>query len=286
MKIAFTKMHGLGNNYIYLNTIVQPLEEEILPELARSISNVNTGVGSDGMVLICSSEKAAVKMRIFNKDGSEGKNCGNALRCVAKYVYEREIVKEKQFSIEVGERITTAHILGEDHVEAVTIEMGRADLTNHLIPIVTSKGPNGETIGEELNFGPFSLIGTAVSMGNPHIVFAVEDVSQIVLEQIGPIIENHAMFPEQVNAEFIELLAPNRIRMRVWERGSGITQACGTGACASVVAATLRNLVDRNENVIVDLDGGELMIRYDEDDNVYMTGTVTEVCTGLYLFHE
>lgn len=286
MKIAFTKMHGLGNNYIYLNTIVQPLEEEILPALARSISNVNTGIGSDGMVLICPSEKAAVRMRIFNKDGSEGKNCGNALRCVAKYIYERGIVKEKQFTIEVGNRITVAHVFGEKNVETVTIEMGRADLMNHLIPIVTSKGPDGQTIGEELDFGPFTLTGTAVSMGNPHIVFAVEDVLGIALEQIGPIIEKHPMFPEQVNAEFIELVNNNTIRMRVWERGSGITQACGTGACAAVVAATVINLVERNTNVAVLLDGGELIIRYDENENVYMTGTATEVCTGLYFFGE
>lgn len=283
MEVPFSKMHGLGNNYIYINTMDYPLNEEILPNLAKAMANVYTGIGSDGMVLICPSEKATVKMRIFNKDGSEGQNCGNALRCVAKYVYEHKIVTKKQFQIEVGNRLTEALILGEDKVEAVTIHMGTADLQNELIPIVATHGKE-RTIAEKLDFGAFSFIGTAVSMGNPHIVFVVEDMDTIELEKIGPVIEQHPMFPNGVNAEFIQILSNDKIRMRVWERGSGITQACGTGACASVVAATLLNHLAKDQEITVVLDGGDLMIRYDKNDQVHMTGAATEICTGFFYY--
>ena len=285
MHIPFSKMHGLGNSYIYINMFTFQLPEEMLPKLARKMADVYTGIGADGMVLICPSQRAEVKMRIFNKDGSEGKNCGYALRCVAKYVYEQGMVRQKQFQIEIGDRLVKAVIHGETSVETVTIHMGRADLDNASIPIVPLH-LKPQTIGELLDFGTFSFVGTAVSMGNPHIVFIVDHVSEILLEQVGPVIETHPMFPQQVNAEFVQIISDNKICMRVWERGSGITKACGTGACAAVVAATLLGYVKKNTDITVVLDGGELQICYDEDEQVYMTGSAIEICTGQFFYQD
>lgn len=231
----FTKMHGLGNNYIYVNQMKEQLLEEQLSEIAIRVSSVYTGIGSDGMILICPSDVAPVKMRIFNNDGSEGKNCGNGLRCVAKYVYEHQIVTDTTFQIETLSGLVEATVHVQDgHVHLVTVDMGKPRFEKEAMPMLGE--PASTTINEALDFGKATLHGTAVSMGNPHIVFYLEDIEQAPLDSLGPIIEKHDMFPEGVNVEFVERVSETELHFRVWERGSGITQACGTGACAAAVS--------------------------------------------------
>lgn len=231
----FTKMHGLGNNYIYVNQMKEQLPEEQLSEIAIRVSSVYTGIGSDGMILICPSDVAPVKMRIFNNDGSEGKNCGNGLRCVAKYVYEHQIVTDTTFKIETLSGLVEATVHVQDgHVQLVTVDMGKPRFEKEAMPMLGE--PASTTINEPLDFGTTTLNGTAVSMGNPHIVFYLEDIEQAPLDSLGPIIEKHDMFPEGVNVEFVERVSETELHFRVWERGSGITQACGTGACAAAVS--------------------------------------------------
>ncbi|MDF2947760.1 MAG: diaminopimelate epimerase [Bacillales bacterium] len=276
IKIPFVKMHGLGNNYIYVDTTKYELKEEILSDLAIKVSNKNTGIGSDGLILICPSDVAEVKMRIFNNDGSEGKNCGNGLRCVARYCYDNQLVNDKKFAIETLGGI----VMAEVENDSVTINMGKPILQREFIPMTGDKLT--KVINEELDFGEFSMKGTAVSMGNPHIVFIVDDAEVVNVEEIGSKIEKHSMFPEGVNVEFISVISESTIRFKVWERGSGITQACGTGACAATVTAILNKLVDQDKEITVRLDGGDLYIRWDNTANVWMRGPAEVICTGEY----
>ena len=277
----FTKMHGLGNNYIYVNQMKEQLPEEQLSEIAIRVSSVYTGIGSDGMILICPSDVAPVKMRIFNNDGSEGKNCGNGLRCVAKYVYEHQIVTDTTFKIETLSGLVEATVHVQDgHVQLVTVDMGKPRFEKEAMPMLGE--PASTTINEPLDFGTTTLNGTAVSMGNPHIVFYLEDIEQAPLDSVGPIIEKHDMFPEGVNVEFVERVSETELHFRVWERGSGITQACGTGACAAAVSTIVNGHAKKETDMTVHLAGGDLIIRWKDNDHVLMTGPAETICDGTF----
>ncbi|MEK3644158.1 MULTISPECIES: diaminopimelate epimerase [unclassified Aeribacillus] len=279
----FTKMHGLGNSYIYVNGFEETLPEHLLPDIARKVANVHTGIGSDGLILILPSERANVKMRIFNSDGSEGKNCGNGLRCVAKYVYEHNIVKEKKFLIETLSGLVEAEVHEENgRVSCVTIDMGHPKLLKKEIPMA---GNGDETaIGEIMEFNGSKYEVTAVSMGNPHIIFFVDDIEKAPLTTLGPVVEKDARFPEGVNVEFVEIVNDHELHFRVWERGSGVTQACGTGACAAVVASVLNEQTTRGKETVVHLAGGDLFIKWTDEGNILMKGPAETVCTGTYYY--
>ncbi len=277
MGLKFTKMHGCGNDYIYFNCFETPVEH---PEaLAVRISDRHFGVGGDGIVLICPSDKADAKMRMFNIDGSEGKMCGNAIRCVGKYLYDNGIKRRGTLTVDTLSGIKTLRLnSGADgKVDSVQVDMGKAILKPEEIPVKL----DGETIASR----PVKIDGkdyqiTCVSMGNPHcVVFTDTDVAELPLEKIGPKFEFDPLFPERVNTEFINVIDKNTLKMRVWERGSGETLACGTGACASVVAACLNGFCEKNTDVTVRLVGGELVIRY-TDEAVTMTGPATVAFTG------
>jgi diaminopimelate epimerase len=276
----YTKMHGLGNNYIYVNMFEEKLMEEDLPAIAIEVSNINTGIGSDGMILICPSDKVDVKMRVFNNDGSEAKNCGNGLRCVAKYAFEHGLVKNSSFSIETISTIVkaTVHVEGK-RVNQVTVNMGKPIFQRSLIPI---KGNDQEYAKDQILFEEqyHSFIG--VSMGNPHAVFQVNDINEAPLKSLGPFVEKHELFPEGVNVEFIECLPNNEINFVVWERGSGVTQACGTGACAAAVAMVQEGKYNRDEPITVHLQGGDLEITWSSDGDVWMKGPAVTITEGIY----
>lgn len=280
---SFTKMHGLGNNYIYVNLFEESIEEAFLSELAIKVSNVNTGIGSDGMILICPSEVAPVKMRIFNNDGSEGKNCGNGLRCVAKYAYEHKLVKDKRFQIETLSGIVDAEVHELDGVvKNVTVNMGQPHLRRSEIPMI---GEEADKVVEEtfiVNENELSLTG--ISMGNPHAVFFVKDIEQAPVTTLGPIIEKDTRFPEGINVEFVEVVSTHELHFRVWERGSGVTQACGTGACAAVVAAVLNGKTEKNKETVVHLAGGDLYITWTLNGEVLMTGPAEVICDGRFYY--
>ncbi|WP_020063319.1 diaminopimelate epimerase [Bacillus sp. 123MFChir2] len=282
-QFSFTKMHGLGNNYIYVNMFEEQIAEEHLAQVAEKVSDVNTGIGSDGMILICPSDVAPVKMRIFNKDGSEGKSCGNGLRCVAKYAYEHKLVEETVFTIETLAGIVTAEVKAEGGVvTSATIDMGAPRLKRIDLPMLGE----GETpfIREDFLYNNHRYTFTAVSMGNPHAVIFVENIEEAPLTTLGPVLETHEMFPESVNVEFIEVLDGREMHFRVWERGSGITQACGTGACAAVVAAILNGKMKRGQEITVHLAGGDLMITWTEEGTVLMKGPAEVTCSGVYYY--
>jgi diaminopimelate epimerase len=273
--IPFTKMHGAGNDYIYVNTFTHPIADPAKASIAWSAPH--TGIGSDGLVLIGPSDKADFSMRIFNADGSEAMMCGNASRCIGKYVYERELTRQTEVTLETLSGIKTLKLHVKDGiVEEVTVDM--------LAPVLANTQqlatPDGSMLKGTLTVDGTDYIGTYVCMGNPHVVVFVDDVEHIDLPTIGPKIEHHPLFPERVNVEFAQLRADGKIRMRVWERGSGITQACGTGACATAVAATLCGLVDHEADIV--MDGGTLHIQWSPADNhVYMTGPATLVFEGV-----
>lgn len=283
-QIPFTKMHGLGNCYVYVNGFEVLLQESQLPRLAMRISEPNVGIGSDGLILILPSKNADVKMRIFNKDGSEAKNCGNGLRCVAKFAYEHGLVDEKIFEIETLSGIVQAkvHVSGKQ-VHEVTINMGVPKWTRGSLPM-----KEGHT-EESMVSVPIEVVSrnkqvmTGVSMGNPHGVFFVDQIEKAPIEVFGPILaDDHPLFPEGLNVEFVEMLSQHEMEFRVWERGSGITQACGTGACAAVVAAVLNNKTKQDQEVTVHLLGGDLKVRWCTDGAVFMTGPAVTICNGEY----
>jgi len=274
--IKFTKMHGIGNCYIYINGF----EEEVFNpgKMSEFVSDMHFGIGSDGLVLILPSETADFKMRIFNADGSEAEMCGNATRCVGKYVYENGMTKNTKISLETNAGIKQLELDVVNHVvQSVTVDMGKAILEPEKIPVKAA----GETVVDE----PIEVDGkeyrfTGVSMGNPHAVVFVDDVDSLPLDKIGPMFENHEMFPERVNTEFIQVIDENTLKMRVWERGSGETWACGTGACASVVAAALNGFVKQDREIKVKLRGGSLYITYKSDGTVIKRGPAAFVCEG------
>jgi len=274
----FTKLHGLGNDYIYLNAFTEQIEEHNLAKLARILSDRHFGVGGDGIILIMPSESADFRMRILNSDGSEAEMCGNGIRGLAKYVYEQGMTDTTTITVETGAGVLrVALTVQDDLVAAATVDMGIPRLDRSEIPML------GEPANEPVIDQPLEVNGdrfniTCVSMGNPHCVIFVDDVDHFTVTDIGPLIENHQLFPERINVEFVTVLDREHIRMRVWERGAGETLACGTGAAASVVAGMLTDRTDRQ--VQVELLGGPLRIEWLEDEHIFMTGPVTEVFTG------
>ncbi len=273
--MRFTKMHGAGNDYVYVNCF-EPVELGDVAELARQISDRHFGVGGDGLVLICPSERGDARMRMYNADGSEAEMCGNAVRCVAKFVYDHGIAKKDELQIETGRGVLTLQCsTSSGLVDRVRVNMDQPILTSAEIPTTL---PGDPPVKAPLQIGDRTLEVTCVSMGNPHAVTFVDEVSDDWVLNIGPQVEVHEAFPRKINAEFIQVLSPTETRMRVWERGSGETLACGTGACAAVVAGVLAGVNERR--VTVHLRGGDLEIEWAESGEVYMTGPATEVFSG------
>ncbi len=276
-KLRFTKMHGISNDYVYISTFDQP--EEDWEQLAIRLSDRRTGIGGDGIILVCPSEVADAKMRIFNADGSEGKMCGNGIRCVGKFVYDKGLVPSDKttVTIETLSGIKTLELTVKDgKVQSARVDMEAAILNPVDIPVQYG--------GDTMIDAPLEVDGkvwnvTAVSMGNPHCVTFVDDVDSLELEKIGPHFENHPAFPERVNTEFVRVIDDHTLQMRVWERGSGETWACGTGACATAVAACLNGYCKKGDDITVHLRGGDLVIRY-TDDTVIMTGPASTVFEG------
>lgn len=275
INMKFTKMQGCGNDYIYVNCFEETIENP--KDTAIKVSDVHFGIGSDGLILIRPSEVADFRMSMYNADGSEGKMCGNGIRCVAKYVYDFGLTEKTTIAIETLSGIKTLKLSVKDgKVQSVRVDMGKAILESRNIPAIYEG--KDIIVNEPVNIDGNEYKITCVSMGNPHCITFVEDVKAIDIERKGPRFENHEMFPDRVNTEFIHVIDRTHIDMRVWERGSGETLACGTGACAAVVACVLNGLTDRK--VTVHLLGGDLDIEYIEDGTVYMTGPATVVCTG------
>lgn len=273
--MKFTKMHGCGNDYVYVDCTKQLIDN--IPETAIKVSDRHFGIGSDGLILIKASQTADFCMDMYNNDGSRGRMCGNGIRCVAKYVYDYGLTDKKQLKIETLSGIKELDLTVEDgKVTWVTVDMGAPITTAAQIPVISEKEL---LIKEPVTVGDQVYEITCVSMGNPHAVVFVEDTASLLLEDIGPYFEHHEIFPERVNTEFIQVIDRQHIKMRVWERGSGETLACGTGACASVVACILNGYTDHE--VTVSLLGGDLRIRYDENRNtVFMTGPAVKVFDG------
>lgn len=276
--MKFTKMHGLGNDYVYVNAFEEKLTGD-LPKLAIAISNRHKGIGSDGLILIEPSEVADARMRMFNADGSESEMCGNGIRCVAKYVYDHGIAQKDRLKIETGAGILTLDLTVKNGlVDLVRVDMGRPILASKDIPTTL---PGDPPVNVGLNVDGRSIRVTCVSMGNPHCITYVDQLSDEWVLGIGPKVERHAAFPRRVNAEFIQVLSRKEVNMRVWERGSGETQACGTGACAVCVAGVLTGKTDHN--LLIHLPGGDLKLEWDiSTDHVFMTGPATEVYTGVW----
>lgn len=275
MTLKFTKMHGIGNDYIYINCFEQNIENP--EELAIKLSDRHFGVGGDGIILVCPSEIADAKMRMFNLDGSEGKMCGNGIRCVAKFVYDNGIAKKDCLTIETLSGVKTLDLTVENEkVSSVKVDMGDAILDPKLIP-TTFDGEN--VINKEVLMDNTEYQITCVSMGNPHCVIFCNDIDNLDLPKIGRMFETADYFPENINTEFIEILGENKLKMRVWERGSGETLACGTGACASAVASVLLGHCKKNTDIEIELIGGTLIIKY-TNETVFMTGSATKVFDG------
>ena len=274
--MRFTKMHGAGNDYVYINCFDEPTPADI-PSTAIAISDRHTGVGGDGLVLIGPSEVADARMRMFNADGSESEMCGNAIRCVAKYVSDRGIARKPELKIETGRGILTMQLFtgAGGKVEQVTVNMGAPIVESARIPTTL---PGDPPTNAKLDVAGMSIDVTCVSMGNPHCVTFVDEVNDDWVLRVGPQIERHPAFPRRVNAEFIQVVSRDEFIMRVWERGSGETLACGTGACASAVAGVLTGRTNRT--VTAHLRGGDLKLEWSASGDVFMTGPATEVFSG------
>ena len=277
--MKFTKMHGLGNDYVYVDGSRETIENK--PETAIFVSERHTGIGSDGLIIINPSDVADFEMEMYNADGSRGEMCGNGIRCVGKYVYDHGLTDKTSISVETLGGIKYLDFVIEDgKVAEVTVDMGSPVLKPSDIPV----DPGDEREAERLVNSPIKVDGkeymmTCVSMGNPHAVIYIDDVAGLEIEKIGPSFENHPRFPNRINTEFVRVIDRKTVEMRVWERGSGETMACGTGACAVAVSSILNGYCD--DEVTVKLLGGDLKIRWDrEADKVYMTGPATEVYNG------
>ena len=275
--MKFTKMHGIGNDYVYVNCFEETVEDPAA--VARFVSDRHFGIGSDGLILIKPSEAADCEMDMYNLDGSQGAMCGNGIRCVAKYAYDYGIVHKTQISVATRSGIKYLDLTVKDgKVSQVKVNMGAPILTASQIPVVSEKE---EVINEPLEVNGETYYITAVSMGNPHAIVYMTDVDHLDIEKIGPSFENHVAFPDRVNTEFVEVLDEHTVKMRVWERGSGETLACGTGACAVAVASILNERADSDKPVTVKLLGGDLEIYWNRQENlVYMTGPATTVFDG------
>ena len=274
--MKFTKMHGLGNDYVYVNCFEEKIDNP--PAVARFVSDRHFGIGSDGLIMINPSKTADFEMEMYNADGSRGEMCGNGIRCVAKYVYDYGLTDKTQISVETLGGIKYLDLTVEEgKVSLVKVDMGKPELEADLIPIISERE---QVIDEPIEVDGKEYHMTGVSMGNPHAVIYVDDVKGLNLEKIGPKFENHERFPKRINTEFVHCIDRQTVEMRVWERGSGETLACGTGACAVAVSSILNNLTATQ--VTVKLLGGDLQIEWDrEKDRVFMTGPATVVFDGV-----
>ena len=273
--MKFTKMHGAGNDYVYVNCFKETVSDPV--QTSIKVSDRHFGIGSDGLILILPSEVADFKMEIYNADGSMAEMCGNGIRCVAKYVYDYGLTDQTTITVETGAGILTIEMyLADGKVSRVKVDMGEPILDSASIPVVSDKNP---VVADELTVDGTTYQMTCVSMGNPHCIIYMDNVKDLDLEKIGPSFEHHTRFPQRINTEFLRVLDRSNVEMRVWERGSGETLACGTGACASTVACILNGLTERT--VTIHLLGGDLEITWDETDNhVYMTGPAQVVFDG------
>ncbi|MCI8291697.1 MAG: diaminopimelate epimerase [Clostridia bacterium] len=272
--LKFTKMQGLGNDYVYMDAIHQKIENA--PFLAKNVSNRHWGIGSDGLILIDKSDVADFKMQMFNPDGSESEMCGNGIRCVGKFVYDKELTNKTEITIETLAGIKKLNLKVQNgKVKMITVDMGEPILEPNKIPVVSNKIPVQDL---EIKVLDREFLVTCVSMGNPHAVIILDDIDTFDIEKYGKKIENNPKFPNKTNVEFIKIEDRQHIKMRVWERGTGETLACGTGACSCVIAGVLNGIVDRN--VMVKLLGGCLQIEWKEDNHVYMTGPAVIVFEG------
>ena len=274
--MKFSKMHGIGNDYIYVNCFEETVTE---PEkVSVIVSDRHKGIGSDGLVLIMPSEKADFRMRIFNADGSEAMMCGNATRCIGKYVYDMGLTDKTDITLETNSGIKYLKLFLKDNkVSLVQVDMGKAILKPSDIPVKSSLD---RFIDQPVEVDGKTFRMTCVSMGNPHAVIFMDDIDSLDLEKIGSSFENHEIFPDRVNTEFVEVIDSHTLKMRVWERGSGETFACGTGTCATVVAAVLNGICRQDEEILVHLRGGDLRIIYKSDGTVMMTGEAEYICEG------
>lgn len=277
MNFKFTKWHGCGNDFVIINGLEENIET-IQPQ-AAAICNRNFGIGADGVITVCPSENADFCMRIFNSDGSEAEMCGNGIRCFARYVYEAKLTTKSEMTIETKAGIMKPKIIASGDDVLVTVNMGNPVLQSDKVPVA---GFADKTIiSEEIIVDNENFHITCVSMGNPHCIIFVDDINAVDINKWGPVLEKHQIFPNKTNVEFVQVLNRSKLRMRVWERGAAITLACGTGACATLVAGVLNNLCDRQASL--QLDGGLLSIEWNEsDNNVYMTGPATKVFEGKY----
>ena len=273
--MKFTKMEGLGNDYVYVNCFRETVDNP--SEVAKKVSDRHFGIGSDGLILIRPSEVADFRMDMYNADGSQAEMCGNGIRCVAKYVYDYGLTDKTSISIETLAGIKYLDLQVTDgKVSLITVNMGSPELVPDKVPVISD---SKRVVDEPIEVGGTTYKMTCVSMGNPHCIVFVEDTASFPLETVGPLFENHERFPKRVNTEFIQLLDRKTVNMRVWERGSGETLACGTGACASAVACILNGLTE-NE-ITLHLLGGDLIVRWDQEENlVYMTGPARVVFDG------
>jgi diaminopimelate epimerase len=279
MRVAFTKMHGCGNDYVFVDGFVHALPAERWARLARPWSDRHFGIGGDGLILIVPSDKADARMRMFNADGSESEMCGNGLRCVAKYVYDHGIARKPRLALETGRGVLTVDLeVQHDKVSRVRVNMGEPILESAKIPTTL---PGDPPIDALLEVAGQNYRVTCVSMGNPHATIYVPNVAAVPLEAVGPGLERATAFPRRINVHFVQVHSPTEVTMRTWERGSGITLACGTGACAVCVSGVLTGRTERK--LLAHLPGGDLELEWSAADNhVYMTGPATEVFSGVW----
>lgn len=276
--MKFTKMHGLGNDYVYVNCFKETIENP--PEVSKFVSDRHFGIGSDGLIMINPSQVADFEMEMYNADGSRAEMCGNGIRSVAKYVYDYGLTDKTSISVETLAGIKYLDLTVEDgKVVLVKVDMGKPELCPKKIPVTMEDDTLGKVVDEPIVVDGKEYRMTAVSMGNPHVIVYIDDVQGLEIEKIGPKFENHERFPQRINTEFVRVIDRKTVEMRVWERGSGETLACGTGACAVAVACMLNGLTE--DEVTVKLLGGDLKIQWDrEADKVYMTGPATVVFDG------
>lgn len=277
--MKFTKMHGAGNDYIYINCFEETVENP--EELSIKLSDRHFGIGGDGLILIMPSKVADFRMRMFNNDGSEGKMCGNGTRCIGKYVYDYHLTDKKEITLETLSGIKTLKLFTDenDKVTSVTVDMDKAILKSSEVPV---KSNLDTFINQPVDVNGTTYNMTCVSMGNPHAVIFMpkNTIGNLDLEHIGKYFENHEIFPDKVNTEFVEVWDSTTLKMRVWERGTGETLACGTGTCATVVASVLNGYCEYNQDVLVHLRGGDLKVKYQKDGEVFMTGNAIKVFDG------
>ncbi len=276
--MKFAKMHGAGNDYVYVNCFEETIADPAA--LARQVSNRNFGIGSDGLILIMPSEVADVRMRMFNSDGSESEMCGNGIRCVAKYAFDHNLVNKKNITAETGAGILALQLFTntDNKIERVRVNMGQPRLTRGKIPMTGP--PEEQVINTELKVLDRTFQITCLSMGNPHCVIFVDNVDDFPLEKYGPVIESHPLFPNRTNVEFVEVISPVEVKQRTWERGAAETLACGTGSSAVTVAGVLTKRTERR--ILNHLLGGDLEMEWAEDGSVFMTGPAVQVFEGVF----